>query len=168
MAASCKVQNLDPLEGESRSKKASQKSCHLNWVLKGARGSICHTNTLSYGPGLVKSLSRSFVAWLEGHINARWQRALIRSNPSSGTGRLDREASSARKDTDQICVCESPLRGRWRTEQRARLEARSPSSQPSETRAGLGLVSSSRTKMPLFSLFFFFLKSPVVPKIELV
>lgn len=66
MTVSCKVQNLDALEGESRSEKASRKSCHLNWVWKGARGSMCHTKTLQCVPGWAKRLPRSSVAWLEG------------------------------------------------------------------------------------------------------
>lgn len=38
-----------------------------------------------------------------------WERALIRSGPSSGTGDMEKEARWESEDTDQICVFESPL-----------------------------------------------------------
>lgn len=138
--------------------------------LEGCEGKyVPHENT-AVRSRMSKTFAKIFCRVAGGHIDARWQRVPIRSNPSSGTGALEREASEARTGTDQMCVSESRLRGRWRTGQGARAEAGSPSSQSSEPRGRLRPASSARTQMLLFGPFFFFfpLKSPVVPKIELV
>lgn len=51
-----------------------------------------HENTVRRSR-ISKKFARIFCRMTGEHIKARWQRALIRSNPSSGTGELEREAS---------------------------------------------------------------------------
>lgn len=79
----------------------------MSWVLKDGRESSRHTKNTPVYSRTSKKFAKGSCHMAEGSMSARWERALkgmlIKSNLSSGTGEVEKEASG-RKGRSQIRV----------------------------------------------------------------